>query len=48
MEAALNDLNAAVSLRRAEDKRDLIVQVNKEAEAIEKNITEIAATEEKG
>src|SRR3954468_7198032 len=42
-EAALNDLNAAVSLQRAKDKRDLIVQLNKEAEDIEKNIEKVAA-----
>ncbi len=43
MEASLNDLNAAVSLQRAKDKRDLIVQLNKEAEDIEKNIEKVAA-----
>jgi hypothetical protein len=42
-EAAMNDLNAAISLQRAADKRDLIVQLNKEADDIEKNIREVAA-----
>lgn len=48
MEAALNDLNAAVSAQRAQEKRDLIPQLSKEADAIDKNIAEIAAMEEKG
>jgi hypothetical protein len=43
MEAALNDLNAAVSFDRAKDKRDLVAQLNKEAEDIEKNIEKVAA-----
>lgn len=46
--ARLNDLNADVSAQRAEDRRELITQLNKEAEVIEKHIEEMAAKEEKG
>jgi hypothetical protein len=42
MEATLNDLNTAVSLQRAAERRNLITQLNKEAEDIDGNIKKVA------
>jgi hypothetical protein len=38
LEAATSDLNAGLSARRAREKRDLVAQLNAEADAIEEHI----------
>ncbi len=42
-EAAIADLNAKSALSQAQDKRDLIDEVKKEADAIAENIKRVAA-----
>jgi hypothetical protein len=45
-EAAANELNAGLSANRAEEKRKLVVQLNSEADAIDKQISEGQESEE--
>ncbi|HVB33732.1 MAG TPA: hypothetical protein VNJ52_05080 [Patescibacteria group bacterium] len=47
-EAAVHELNAKAALSQAKDKRDLMAQVSKEADAIEARIAELVKKEEKG
>jgi flagellar biosynthesis GTPase FlhF len=42
-EAQVAELNAKAALSQAKDKRDLIAEVTKEADAIEENIKRVAA-----
>lgn len=46
LDAATNDLNAGLSARRAEEKRQLVAQLNADAEAIYKNINEQEASDD--
>jgi hypothetical protein len=48
VESAKNEINAATAKRKADEKRKLVEQLNAEADAIEKNIKEVAEKEEKG
>jgi hypothetical protein len=45
-EAAANEINARLSAKRAAEKRTLVAQLNSEADAIEKQITEGQESEE--
>ena len=47
-EAALEDLQAALSAQRAKDKRDLAAQLRKEADDMETRVKQMAELEEKG
>jgi hypothetical protein len=48
LEAATNDINAKLSANLAQEKREFVDQLNKEADAIEENIKKFSEMETNG
>jgi len=48
IEAATNDINAKLSANLAQEKREVVDQLNKEADAIEENIKKYSEMEANG